>query len=146
MNESDTILLAEDSDDDRLLIRHAFRKSAIKNPIIEAKDGEQAIAYLEGAGQYANRELYPLPCVIITDLKLPRLDGFGLLQWLQERPQFARIPKLVLSSSSLSADRTRAANLGACAYFVKPVGFDELTNTVSEINDDWVSKHCPLTT
>ena len=71
MNQGEVILLAEDSEDDLMLMRYAFRKAGVKNRVIEVRDGKEAIEYLEGVGAYADRECYPLPCVIITDLKMP---------------------------------------------------------------------------
>jgi CheY-like chemotaxis protein len=145
MEPDDVVLLAEDSEDDLFLMRRAFRQSGVKNRVLEVRDGEEAISYLQGQGKYSDRTNYPLPCVIITDLKMPRLDGFGLLRWLYERPEFRRVPKLVLSSSDEPRDRDEAQGLGACGYFVKPVAVDELVKVVSEINDDWIADHCPLT-
>lgn len=144
MQPTDVVLLAEDSEDDRFLIRRAFRKAGVNNRVIEATDGQDAIAYLEGEGKYANRTEYPLPCVIITDLKMPRVDGFGLLRWLQAHPDFERVPKLVLSSSDEPRDREQASRLGACGYFVKAGSVSDLVQVVSEINEDWISDHCPL--
>src|SRR5262249_38081603 len=94
--------------------------------------------------QYSDRKRYPLPCIIITDLKMPNVDGFELLQWLRDRPEFSRVPKLVLSGSDLKSDRDQAADLGACGYFVKPGGFDRLIAMVVEIDEQWISVHCPL--
>ncbi len=138
------ILLAEDSESDLVLMRYAFEKAGVTNPVHEVRDGQEAIEYLSGHGQYADRARYALPCIIITDLKMPRVDGFALLEWLQSRPEFARVPKLVLSASSIEADRKRAAQLGGCAYFVKPAGLNDLVRTVAHIDEKWISEHCPL--
>ena len=127
-----------------MLMRHAFRKNGIKNRVCEVRDGEEAIEYLSGKGRYGDRERYPLPCVIITDLKMPKLNGFELLKWLSHRPEFDRVPKLVLSSSSEQRDRDQAASLGTCGYFVKPGAIDDLVKLVGAINADWISAHCPL--
>src|SRR3954447_22804979 len=114
MEQGDTILLAEDSENDLMLMRYAFSKAGVKNRLHEVRDGLEAIQYLEGKPPYSDREQNPLPCVIITDLKMPQLDGLALLDWLQHRPEFARVPKLVLSSSNLDRDQDNAAKLGAC--------------------------------
>jgi len=127
-----------------MLMRYAFRKAEVKNPVVILPDGQAAVAYLNGDGDYADRERHPLPCLIITDLKMPNLDGFGLLEWLQSRPEFQRVPKLVLSASGLQSDRVRAAHLGACAYFVKPNGLDELVKVVDHLDEAWIADHCPL--
>src|SRR6476620_1780736 len=145
MQEEDVILLAEDSEDDLFLMRRAFQKAGVKNRVCEVRDGGEAVQYLEGQGNYSNRHDYPLPCVIITDLKMPKLNGFELLRWLQDRPEFHRVPKLVLSSSDEDRDRHQAASLGACGYFVKPGAVDDLVKLVVSINEDWITDHCPLT-
>jgi DNA-binding response OmpR family regulator len=144
LHTTDTILLAEDSEEDLELMRIALRRARVENPVSVVRDGQQAIDYLEGVGRYRNRAEFPLPCIIITDLKMPRTDGFALLEWLRDRAEFARVPKLVLSASGMDVDRRRAAELGVCAYFVKPAGFHELVEVVRAIDDDWIANHCPL--
>ena len=144
MEKTDTILLVEDSENDVLLMRHAFRKAKVTNRVLELPDGEVAIAYLSGVGEYEDRQRYPLPCIIITDLKMPGVDGFGLLEWLQARPELFRVPKLVLTASGIESDRKRALELGACAYFVKPNGLDELISIVIHMDEVWITEHCPL--
>ena len=138
-------MLVEDSEDDLEMMRFAFRKAGVENPVRELHNGDEAMAYLRGEGDYSDRERYPLPCIIITDLKMPGADGFELLEWLQKHPEFDRVPKLVLSNSPIESDMTRARQLGACEFFVKPGQFDELIRTVVEMNEDWITEHCPLT-
>jgi CheY-like chemotaxis protein len=144
LKEGDCILLVEDSGNDLMLMRYAFAKAGVKHRVSEVRDGQEAIEYLEDVGPCADRDKHPLPCIIITDLKMPRVDGFGFLKWLQDRPEFSRVPKLVLSASGVEKDRLRAAELGACAYFVKPGGLDELVRVIAVIDDDWISARCPL--
>jgi CheY-like chemotaxis protein len=134
----------EDSENDLDLMRFAFRKAGIPNPICEMRDGKQAIEYLSGEGEYADRGRYPLPCLIITDLKMPRVDGFGLLEWMKSRPEFDRVPRIVLTSSGHEMDEKRARELGGCAYFVKPSQLGNLVALLIEMDDDWISRHCPL--
>jgi len=138
-------MLVEDSEDDREMMRFAFKKAGVENPVRELHNGEEAIAYLSGDGHYADRERYPLPCIIISDLKMPGVDGFEFLEWLQMHTEFARVPKLVLSNSVIESDMKRVRHLGACAFFVKPGQFDDLIKTVVEMNEDWITEHCPLT-
>jgi CheY-like chemotaxis protein len=142
LHTNDTILLAEDSEEDLELMRIALRRAQVEDPVSEVRDGQQAIDYLEGVGDYGNREKHPLPCIIITDLKMPGIDGFALLEWLRGKPEFARVPKLVLSASGVECDRSRAAGLGVCAYFVKPSGFNELVEVIRIIDEDWIADHC----
>ena len=143
MKEHDTILLADDCESDLALMRYAFRKAGVGNQVCEVRDGQEAIDYIEGKGRFADRRSYPLPCVIITDIKMP-CDGMTFLKWLHEKPEFRQVPKLVLSNSGQDVDRDQAAELGACAYFVKPSDLDELVNVVKGIDDDWISEHCPM--
>jgi|SRR6266850_1104825 len=145
MSMEGTILFVEDSEDDREMMRFAFKKAGVHNPVHEVHNGDEAISYLSGEGEYADRERFPLPCLVITDLKMPGVDGFEFLEWLQDQPEFAKVPRLVLSNSLIESDVTRAAALGACAFFVKPGQFDELIRTVAEMNEDWITEHCPLT-
>lgn len=139
------IMLVDDSEDDHELMRFAFKKAGVRNPVRELYSGEEAISYFSGEGEYADRERYPLPCLIITDLKMPGVDGFELLEWLRHRPEFGRVPKLVLTASGHEGDERRARQLGACAYFVKPSQLNDLVKTAVEVNKDWITEHCPLT-
>ena len=138
-------MLVDDSEDDHELMRFAFKKARVRNPVRELHSGDEAIAYLSGKGKYADRERYPLPCLIITDLKMPGVDGFELLEWLREHPEFVRVPKLVLTASAHEGDEKRARQLGARAYFVKPSQLNDLVKTVVEVNKDWITEHCPCT-
>lgn len=139
-------MLVEDSEDDRALMEFAFTRAGITNPIFMAHNGQEAIAYLEGQGDYADRDRYPLPCLIITDLKMPGVDGFDLLEWLKTRWEFNRVPKIVLTASGHEKDERRARQLGSCAYFVKPSQLADLVKVVIAMDEDWISKHCPLQT
>lgn len=132
------ILLVEDNPDDVLLIRRASRKANLLNPLYVVEDGEQAIAYLSGQGIYADRNRYPLPVLILLDLKLPRKSGFEVLAWLKTHPQLRRIPVVVLTSSRESPDIVRAYDLGANSYLVKPVGFEDLVEMVRTLKLYWL--------
>src|SRR5207237_9756647 len=92
MAEKMSILLVEDLEDDILLIRRAFTAAKLTTPLFAVRDGEEATAYLSGTGKYANRAEYPLPNLILLDLKMPRLDGFDFLDWLRQQPQLKAIP------------------------------------------------------
>src|SRR5438309_11574947 len=97
--DSAVILLAEDREDDIFLIRKAFRTAGLNNPLYVVNDGEQAIAYLIGDGPFSNRDEYPLPDIILLDLKMPRLDGFEVLTWIRQQPGIRGLPVVVLTSS-----------------------------------------------
>jgi len=133
-----TILLVEDDPNDVLLIQRAFRKSNVANPIQVVGDGEEAIAYLSGRGPYADRERYPLPVLLLLDLKLPRKSGFEVLEWLRQQPGLKRLPVAVLTSSAETPDINRAYDLGANSYLVKPVRFEGLLRMVQTLNLYWL--------
>lgn len=132
-----TILLVEDDENDILLIQRAFRKAKLSNPLQVVRDGEQAVAYLRGDSEFADRSRSPLPIVILLDLKLPRLGGHEVLGWLRAQESLKRIPVVVLTSSKESADVNRAYDLGANSYLVKPVEFDNLIEMVKNIDMYW---------
>ena len=117
----DVILLAEDNEDHVLLIRRAFRQSGLVNPLYVVNDGEQAIAYLKGEGQYANRAEYPLPCLLLLDLKMPNKNGFEVLEWVREARLDGSLEIYALSGSNEPSDVERAQELGASDYITKPI-------------------------
>ncbi len=116
-----SILLVEDDSNDILFVQRAFRQVNANNPIRIVKDGDAAVEYLAGEGEYANREQYPLPALILLDLKLPRRSGIEILQWLKQQPGLKRIPVVVLTSSKEGLDVDRSYDLGVNSYLVKPV-------------------------
>lgn len=133
-----TILLVEDDPNDVLLIKRAFRKANLANPIHVVGDGEAAVAYLAGQAPYTDRERYPLPMLLLLDLKMPRKSGFEVLAWLREQPGLKRLPVVVLTASRETNDINRAYELGANSYLVKPVAFDTLLEMVKTLNLYWL--------
>lgn len=134
-----TILLVEDEPNDIFLIRRAFRKAEAGSIIHAVADGEQAMAYLTGEGEFANRNQYPLPALILLDVKLPRKSGLEVLAWLRGQNSFLRrVPIIVLTSSKQAADIHRAYELGANSYLVKPVAFEGLVEMVKAIELYWM--------
>src|SRR6476660_4638492 len=125
-----TILLVEDEENDARLLEMAFKQNNILNPVHWAKDGLEAIAYLNGDRVYANRTLYPFPEVLILDLKMPRMSGLELLAWIREHPDFKVIPTIIMTSSRQDPDIEKAYELGANTYMIKPSSFDELAKMV----------------
>lgn len=130
-----SILLVEDDHNDVLLIKRAFQKVNIANPIIVVNDGEQAISYLAGREPYVDRAL---PILVLLDLKLPRKSGHEVLEWLRGQSNLKRLPVVVLTASSESSDVNRAYDLGANSYLVKPVTFDALVEMVKTLNLYWL--------
>ncbi len=129
------ILLVEDDHNDVLLIKRAFQKVNIANPIIVVNDGEQAVSYLAGREPYVDRAL---PILVLLDLKLPRKSGHEVLEWLRGQANLKRLPVVVLTASSESSDVNRAYDLGANSYLVKPVTFDALVEMVKTLNLYWL--------
>jgi len=119
-NNPPVILLAEDDDNDVFFMRRALQKAQVKFPLQVVTNGQEAVDYLSGEGKYNDRGAYPLPSIILLDLKMPFLDGFEVLIWIGRQPELKKIPVAVLTSSAEDRDRRRAAELGAKAYFVKP--------------------------
>lgn len=132
-----TVLLVEDNEDDILLITRAARKAAMAYPLQTVRDGDAAVAYLAGTGEYANRAAHPLPRLVLLDLKLPRRSGFEVLQWLRAQPGLKRIPVIVLTSSGQLQDVTRAYDLGANSYLIKPVMLTDLHALMHTVDRYW---------
>jgi CheY-like chemotaxis protein len=139
---SDTalILIVEDREDDILLIRKAFAEASLTNPIQIVRDGEEAIAYLMGEGKYSNRAEYPLPILVLLDLKLPRVDGFEVLSWIREQPGIRGLPVIVLTSSTEMRDVNRAYSLGANSFFVKELDFQDSVTLGKLLKTYWLKK------
>ena len=120
------VLLVEDDQDHVLLVQRAFSKANLVNPLRVVRDGEDAIAYLQGTGAYTDRSRHPLPSLILLDMKLPRKSGLEVLSWLRGTPPISQTPVVVLSSSAESGDIQKAYALGVNSYLVKPVNFGDL--------------------
>ena len=133
------ILNVEDDSNDALLLQQACRKAAVNSKLVSVNDGDEAIAYLEGEHEFGNRTRFPLPDLMLLDLKLPRLSGFQVLVWLRENEKWRHLPVIVLSSSIHDADVRRAYALGANSYLVKPVAFESLVQIVKMIHQYWLT-------
>ena len=137
MRENALILLVEDRADDVVIILRSFDKAGIKNPIQVLSDGEEAIAYLSGSGKYSNRQEYPLPELILLDLKMPKVDGFEVLKWTRTHPEVSRLRVVVLTSSDDIRDVNLAYKLGANSFLVKPMDFNHYVEMGTFIADNW---------
>jgi CheY-like chemotaxis protein len=137
MTQTDLVLVAEDNPDDALLLRRAIEKAGITARVKIVSDGEEMLLYLQGLGVYANRSTSPLPSLIILDLKMPRKSGLEVLEWINQNPEVAVVPTIVLSASNLEKDVRAAYNLGANTYFVKPTTFEELVETMRTLEKYW---------
>ena len=128
------ILFAENEEDDIVLTRQALKEAGVVNPLIGVPDGQEAIRYLQGEGRYANRAEFPQPCLLLLDLKMPRMTGLGVLNWLREHPDVRdKLSVVILSSWDEQADVQAATALGAADYLLKPTRFDELIDLMREV-------------
>ena len=132
------ILLVEDSEEDILLFKRAFRNARIANTLNVVKDGEEAIKYLSGEGPHADRDRYPFPFLVLLDLRLPKLSGFEVLAWIRERSQLNELIVVVLTNSDHVPDVAKARELGANSYLVKPGNFEELVEMMKRIRGRWL--------
>lgn len=132
-----TILHVEDDPNDVLLVERAIKKANAPAVLRSVADGDMALAYLKGENSFADREHYPLPDLILLDLKMPRKSGLEVLSWIREQPLLKRLLVVVFTSSKHDQDINRAYDLGANSYLVKPVGFDSLLETVKQIHLYW---------
>jgi len=132
------ILLAEDDENHVLLVRRAFAKAHILNPLHVVTDGEEVIAYLKGEGPYANRAEFPLPSLLLLDLKMPRKDGFQVLEWIRSQPALSRLRVVVLTSSESIRYVNRAYDLGANSFLTKPSDFEEFLAVIRALQGYWI--------
>ena len=143
MNEKETILLVDDSENDLMLMRVAFKKAKSNSPLQEVRNGEEAIAYLKGEGPYCDRNKFPLPIVMLLDLNMPKKSGFDVLAWVRAQPVLKRLAIIILTASMRSEDVERAFDLGATAFLVKPSNLETLA-AMMRCLCDWVQiNHFP---
>ena len=137
INIRPTLLIVEDSEDDIFFIQRIFRQIEARCALKFARDGIEAIDYLAGAGQFSDRDEHPIPTMILMDLKMPRKNGFEVLEWMRQQADIALIPTVVVTSSTLQDDITRAYRLGANAVMNKPVDKDSLTQMLKSFHVYW---------
>jgi CheY-like chemotaxis protein len=142
-NLNPVILVVDDDADALLFLQEAFKAVGVTSRIQTANSGHEAVAYLKGEGKYANRSEYAYPNFIITDLKMPGLDGFALLKIIKQNPEFAIIPTVIMSGSQDNDDIEKAYLLGASSYHVKPSSPSELRTLVKILHDYWVLCEMP---
>ncbi|HUR60308.1 MAG TPA: response regulator [Opitutaceae bacterium] len=138
-----TILLVDDDKDFLLFVETAFRQNGVTSPIHKVYDGAEAIAYMMGEGEFSDRKTYAYPTFIMTDLKMPRADGFAVLQHLKGNPEWAIIPTVVLSASSDLDDIKKAYMLGASSYHVKPLNMTQLREQLDILHSYWMTCETP---
>lgn len=132
------ILLVEDNRLDIELTLDAFREAHLGNTVHVAKNGEEALAYLFGREQYGDRQQYPLPDIILLDLKMPGIDGFEVLRQVKGAPELKRLPVIILTSSREEGDLALSYDCGANSYLVKPVSFEGFLKVVEQVQSYWL--------
>ena len=132
-----TILVVEDTEDDVFFLKRALKSAAIANPVQVVEDGQKAIQYLSGDGVYADRTAYPLPFLVLLDLKLPYVMGLDVLRWIRARREFDKMLVAVLTSSQQDQDLTETTRLGGNFYFVKPPSSQKLSELVQKLATSW---------
>src|SRR6266404_2042107 len=138
MSDQALILVVEDTEDDVLLIRRAFQKDKVANPLQVVRTGEDAIEYLKGEGRFSNRSEYPLPELVLLDLKLPGTDGFEVLKWIRRQPGLSAMRVVVLTSSTQMDDVNKACKIGANSFLVKPVDFEQFVAIAHALHGYWL--------
>lgn len=137
------ILLIEDNRMDIELTLDAFRERRLNNAVHVAPGGREGLDYLLGRGEFADRDQFPLPDLILLDLKMPVIDGHEVLRQIKQFPKLKRIPVVILSSSKEEGDRAMTYDNGANSYLVKPVSFDGFLDVVHQIDSYWLSLNVP---
>jgi CheY-like chemotaxis protein len=127
------ILLVDDNPHDVVLLRLAFRRVGIIDPIKLVKDGAEAVRYLKGEGIYADRHAYPIPTLMLLDLNMPQTSGFEVLRWVREQPGLAALTVVVMTGSKQSEHIERAYQLGANSYLIKPGKFSDLVKITQSL-------------
>ncbi len=131
------LLLVEDNEDDIFFMKHAMQKAGITKPLSIVRDGREAIEYLEKAVA-CDRPQAAIPCLILLDLKLPRVPGLEVLKWIRSHTELQTIPVLVLTSSRQDQDVEQAYRLGANSFFSKPPQNEDLVEMIKVLNDYWL--------
>ena len=138
-----TILLVEDNEDDVFLITRAFKTVGLISPVARASNGQEAIDYLRGKSHYANRIQFPVPALVLLDIKMPFVSGFEVLRWIRGQPALATLPVVVFTTSNQECDVTRAYASGANAYLVKPARMEDCNNIAGLIKQFWIDVNVP---
>jgi CheY-like chemotaxis protein len=144
MPDRAVVLVAEDEEDYVLVLKQAFSQANIPNPLYFVSTGLELVSYLKGDGKFSNRNEYPLPDLLLLDLKLPGYNGFEALSWIRAQPGLSGLRVLVLTSSDRIKDVNDAYRLGANSFLVKPYDFENLINLAKMIQEYWLQRsRCP---
>jgi CheY-like chemotaxis protein len=131
------VLLVDDREDDILLVRRAFTQAKVINPIQVVRSGEEAIEYLSGNERYANRVEYPLPALVLLDIKMPGLNGLDVLEWIRQQPDLRDLRVVMLTGSDELSDVTEVGQLGATSFLIKPLDFERFAEISRALGGYW---------
>jgi two-component system response regulator len=143
MVEEQTILLVEDNDDDAELTARAFKRANVKNPLVRARDGEEALDFLFGRGKYAGRDARELPAVTLLDINMPKISGLEVLKAVRADERTRHLPVVVLTSSNEDKDRLNAYTHFANSYVIKPVDYEQFVTAASQLGLYWLVLNAP---
>jgi CheY-like chemotaxis protein len=144
MTAAGSVLFIDDDSNWVDLLRTAFERAGVPNPVQGVKDGPEAIRYLRGEGPYAKRVAHPLPELVLLDLRLPGMHGFEVLQWIRRQPRLTGLTVVVVTGMEAAGDVERAQELGASAFLAKPITFAKLVEVAGQIRDAWLGPGRPL--
>jgi CheY-like chemotaxis protein len=144
MTAPGSVLFVDDDLEWVELLRTAFERAGIPNPVQGVRDGPEAISYFRGEGPYANRAAHPLPELVLLDLRLQGMHGFEVLQWIRRQSKLAGLPVVVLTGMEAPGDAQRAQELEATGFLAKPLSFAKLVEMARQIGDTWLRPAHPL--
>lgn len=133
------VLLVEDDENDITFMQHAWERVAMSASLHVVTDGVEAMSYLSGSGQYADRSIHPLPLLLLLDLNLPQRNGFEVLKWIRQHAEFRALVVVVLTASSADSDAERAYALGANSYVIKPPNLNGLREFLAALRLYWAN-------
>ena len=141
-NIEQPILLVEDNQDDILLILRAFQRAGVNRRVQAVTSGMEAVAYLQGTPPYGDREKYPLPALVLLDIKMPGMDGFEVLRWIRRQSEFFQLCVVMLTNSDHISDANQAYHLGANSFLVKPLDFENAAELARSLDTLLAKPHC----
>jgi CheY-like chemotaxis protein len=144
MNGESAIWIVEDYENDTLWLKLALKRAGVVNPVVVFRDGVEAVSCFKGEGVYEDREKYPLPSILFLDLKLPRMDGFEVLQSLRKQPRFRSMLIFVVSGDWEGRGFDRTYQLGAHSFLVKPCTPAAIANLIKAFPGDWMISSPPV--
>ncbi len=143
MNAPFPILMAEDNDHDIVAIKRAWKKHMISNPLYVVNDGEECLDFLHRRGAYSEPGIAPSPGILLLDINMPKMDGLTVLNHIRADDALRFLPVTILTTSEAEEDRLKSYDLGANAYIVKPIGFENISRTVRTITLFWELAELP---